>query len=132
MDYKLIFLFDGACPLCLREVNFLKDKDKLGHIRFIDISSKEYDPSEYKNISYKTAMNNLHGLLNNGEIITGLSVLAYSYELVGLGWVYYLVKLPLISTLFGSIYKYWAKYRLLITGRNNEYKLCSSSCETIK
>ena len=132
MIHKLIFLYDGACPLCLREVNFLKDKDELGHIRFIDISSKEYDASEYKNISYKTAMNNLHGLLHNGEIITGLNVLAYAYELVGLGWVFYPVRIPLISNLLASIYNYWAKYRLLITGRKNEYKFCSYSCECIK
>jgi predicted DCC family thiol-disulfide oxidoreductase YuxK len=25
--WKIKLLFDGACPLCLREVNFLKRKD---------------------------------------------------------------------------------------------------------
>ena len=89
MKNKLTFLFDGGCPLCLRETNFLKKRDTLNQIAFIDINSKDYDQSLFNNISYSEAMSNLHGIMENGEIIRGLDVLAYSYELVGLGWVYY-------------------------------------------
>ena len=127
MDNDLIFLYDGDCPLCLKETNFLKTKDKLNKILFVDIS-KNYNPIDYKNISYKTAMSNLHGILNTGEIILGIDVLSYSYELVGLGWIYYPVKLPLLSQLIKLFYKYWAKNRLKLTGRNDLDKLCESNC----
>ena len=30
MQNKLTFLYDGACPLCRRETNFLKGKDEFG------------------------------------------------------------------------------------------------------
>ena len=40
MKNKLTFLFDGGCPLCLREINFLKKRDILSQISFIDINSK--------------------------------------------------------------------------------------------
>jgi len=43
MKNKLTFLFDGGCPLCLRETNFLKKRDILNQIAFIDINSKDYD-----------------------------------------------------------------------------------------
>jgi len=43
MKNKLTFLFDGGCPLCLRETNFLKKRDTLNQIAFIDINSKDYD-----------------------------------------------------------------------------------------
>ena len=72
---------------------------------------------------------NLHGIIENGEIIRGLDVLAYSYELVGLGWVYYPLKIKFLSPLFRLVYRYWAKYRLQITGRSNIEKLCTSKCE---
>ena len=55
MDYKLIFLFDGGCPLCLRETNFLKTKDTKKFINFVDININ-YIPEDFKNISYKKAM----------------------------------------------------------------------------
>ncbi len=129
MKKELTFLFDGGCPLCLRETNFLKTKDTSNQITFIDINSKDYDQRLFKGISYSEAMLNLHGILQNGKIIKGLDVLAYSYELIGLGWVYYPLKIKFLSPLLRLVYRYWAKYRLKITGRPNIENLCASQCE---
>ena len=127
MNYKLTFLFDGNCPLCLRETNFLKKKDTKEFINFVDISNN-YIPENFKNISYQQAMSNLHGILSSGEIIFGVDVLAYSYELVGFGWIYFPTKLPIISDFIRFLYKFWAKYRLKLTGRDNLEKICESKC----
>ena len=127
MNFKLTFLYDGGCPLCLRETNFLKKKDKKKFINFVDIS-KNYIPENFENISYKQAMANLHGILESGEIIFGVDVLAYSYELVGLGWIYLPTKLPILSDFIRFLYKYWAKYRLKLTGRDDLGKICESKC----
>ena len=129
MQNKLIFLFDGGCPLCLRETNFLKSKDELNKIDFVDINNVNYNPILFKDISYAEAMSNLHGILENGNIIKGLDVLAYSYELIGLGWVYYPLKIQFFAPVLRLFYKYWAKYRLEITGRSNIEKLCTSECK---
>ena len=129
MQNKLIFLFDGGCPLCLRETNFLKSKDELNKIDFVDINNVNYKPNLFKDISYAEAMSNLHGILENGNIIKGLDVLAYSYELIGLGWVYYPLKIEFLAPVLRLFYKYWAKYRLKITGRSNIEKLCTSECK---
>ena len=129
MQNKFIFLFDGGCPLCLRETKFLKKKDLLNKINFIDINNDSYNPSLYKDISYAEAMSNLHGILENGDIIKGLDVLAYSYKLIGFGWVYYPLKIEFLAPLLRLFYQYWAKYRLKITGRSNIEKLCTSECE---
>ena len=129
MKNKLTFLFDGGCPLCLRETNFLKKRDILKLIAFIVINSKVYDESLIKEMSYSEAMSNLHGIMENGEVIKGLDVLAYSYELIGLGWVYYPLKIKFLSPILRLVYRYWAKYRLQITGRSNIEKLCTSKCE---
>ena len=129
MQNKLIFLFDGGCPLCLRETNFIKRKDDLNKIEFVDINNDNYNPNRFKDISYSEAMSNLHGILENGDIIKGIDVLAYSYELIGLGWVYYPLKNKFLSPVLRSFYQYWAKYRLKITGRSNTLKLCKSECE---
>ena len=129
MQNKLIFLFDGGCPLCLRETNFLKSKDELNKIDFVDINNVNYNPILFKDISYAEAMSNLHGILENGNIIKGLDVLAYSYELIGLGWVYYPLKIEFLAPVLRLFYKFWAKYRLKITGRSNIEKLCTSECK---
>ena len=129
MKIKLTFLYDGGCPLCMRETNFLKSRDTFKRIKFVDINSKNYDQILFKDISYSEAMLNLHGILENDTIIKGLDVLAYSYELVGLGWVYLPLKVKFLSPILRLAYRYWAKYRLQITGRPNIEKLCTSRCE---
>jgi len=128
MQNKLIFLFDGGCPLCRRETSFLKRKDVLNKINFVDINNDGYNPVLFKDISYKEAMSNLHGILENGDIIKGIEVLAYSYELIGIGWVYYPLKIKFLSPVLRLFYQYWAKYRLKITGRSNIEKLCTTKC----
>ena len=129
MRKKLIFLFDGGCPLCLRETNFLKAKDVFKKINFVDINNEKYDPVLFNDISYKEAMSNLHGILENGDIIKGLDVLAFSYELIGLGWVYYPLKIEFLAPVLRLFYQFWAKYRLKITGRSNIEKLCTTDCQ---
>ena len=129
MQNKFIFLFDGGCPFCLRETNFLKSKDELNKIEFVDINNVNYNPTLFNDISYAEAMSNLHGILENGNIIKGLDVLAYSYELIGLGWIYYPLKIEFLAPVLRLFYKYWAKYRLKITGRSNIEKLCTSECK---
>ena len=131
MQNKLTFLYDGGCPLCKRETDFLKVRDKFGNIKFVDINSDNYDPINYQNISYKKAMSNLHGILHNGNLIQGLDVLAYAYQLVGLGWVYFPIKIPIISNILKIFYSFWAKYRLKITGRNSLEILCDSECKEL-
>ena len=129
MKNKLTFLFDGGRPLCLRETNFLKKRDVSNQIEFVDINSKNYDETLFNDISYSEAMSNLHGIIENGKIIRGLDVLAYSYELIGLGWVYFPLKIKFLSPILRLVYRYWAKYRLQITGRSDIEKLCNSQSE---
>ena len=53
MQNKLTFLYDGGCPLCKRESDFLKGRDKFGNIKFVDINSDDYDPKKYPELSKK-------------------------------------------------------------------------------
>ena len=131
MQNKLTFLYDGGCPLCRRETDFLKRRDQFGNIKFVDINSENYDPTNYQNISFEKAMSNLHGILHNGNLIQGIDVLAYAYQLVGLGWIYFPTKIPIISYLLKISYSFWAKYRLKITGRDELETLCDSKCKEL-
>ena len=46
-SYEIKLLYDGECPLCLREVNFLRQKDaRRGKVIFVDIADDNYSPEE--------------------------------------------------------------------------------------
>lgn len=139
-NWKVKMLYDGECPLCMREVNMLMERDKqYGAIKFVDISSDKFSAEENQGLDYETAMGRIHAILSDGTVVTDVVAFRKLYEAVGLGWVYAITKYEPIATIADSVYGIWAKYRLPITGRppleqvlearRNKGELCNSDKE---
>ncbi|WCJ36041.1 hypothetical protein M5689_017263 [Euphorbia peplus] len=117
-NWKIKMLYDGDCPLCMREVNMLRDRNKtFGTIKFVDISSEHYSPQDNQGLDYKTAMGRIHAILSDGTVVTDVDAFKGLYEQVGLGWVYAITKYEPIGRMANAVYGVWAKYRLQVTGR---------------
>ncbi|KAA8542636.1 hypothetical protein F0562_023865 [Nyssa sinensis] len=117
-NWKIKMLYDGDCPLCMREVNMLRERDeRYGAIKFVDISSDEYSPDENQGLDYQTVMGRIHAIQSDGTVVTDVEAFRKLYEAVGLGWVYAITKYEPIATIADALYGVWAKYRLQITGR---------------
>jgi len=126
ISYEIKLLYDGECPLCLKEVNFLRKKDNgKGKIAFVDIASPDYCPADNQGIDYETAMNRIHGILADGTVIKNVEVFRTIYEILGMGWIYAVTKLPIIGWIADQIYGIWAKSRLQLTGRPSLGKIIS-------
>ena len=117
-NWKIKLLYDGECPLCLREVNFLQKRDAgRGKVAFVDIAANDYNPEENAGIDFETAMGRIHGILPDGTVIKNVEVFRRVYEALGMGWVYAITKLPVLGALANFIYGIWADLRLRLTGR---------------
>ena len=117
-DWKIKLLYDGECPLCVREVNFLTKKDRgRGIVKFVDIADPNYDPQENAGVDFVTAMGVIHGILPDGTVIKNVEVFRQVYEQLGMGWVYAITRIPLVGKLADWLYGIWANWRLKITGR---------------
>lgn len=119
-SWKIKLLYDGECPLCVREVNFLQKRDALrGLVAFVDIADDDYNPEENAGIDFETAMGRIHGILPDGTVIKNVEVFRRVYEVLGMGWVYAVTKLPIVGAIANFIYGIWADWRLALTGRPN-------------
>jgi len=119
-NWEIKLLYDGECPLCLREVNFLLLRDAgRGKVAFVDIAADDYNPEENAGIDFETAMGRIHGILPDGTVIRNVEVFRKVYETLGMGWVYAITKLPVMGALANFIYGIWADLRLRLTGRPN-------------
>ncbi|XP_066344817.1 uncharacterized protein At5g50100, chloroplastic-like isoform X4 [Miscanthus floridulus] len=91
--WRIKMLYDGDCPLCMREVNMLRERNKsYGTIKFVDISSKDYSPDDNQGLDYETVMGRIHAILSDGTVVTDVEAFRKLYEEVGLGWVYAVTK----------------------------------------
>ena len=116
--WRIKLLYDGECPLCLREVNFLQKRDAgRGLVAFVDIADESYKPEDNANIDFKTAMGRIHAVLPDGTVVKNVEVFRRVYEALGMGWVYAITKLPIVGFIADSLYGIWADWRLKLTGR---------------
>jgi len=116
--WKIKLLYDGECPLCLREVNFLQKRDGgRGLVKFVDIADENYQPQENGGVDFETAMGRIHGVLPDGTVVKDIEVFRRVYEALGMGWVYAVTKLPILGAIADWIYGLWADRRLALTGR---------------
>ncbi|PON61064.1 Thioredoxin-like fold containing protein [Parasponia andersonii] len=117
-NWRIKMLYDGDCPLCMREVNMLRERnERYGTIKFVDISSEDYSPEENQGLDFETAMGRIHAILSDGTVVTDVEAFRKLYEQVGLGWVYAITKYEPMGKIADAVYGVWAKYRLPMTGR---------------
>lgn len=117
-SWKIKLLYDGECPLCVREVKFLRKTDAgRGIVNFVDIADPNYNPDANGGVDFAAAMGRIHGVLPNGTVIKNVEVFRRVYEELGMGWVYAITKLPAIANIADIIYGIWADWRLQLTGR---------------
>ncbi len=125
----LTLLYDGGCPLCVREVTMLRRRDLRIHganprLAFVDIDAAGYEPAAHAGISYRAAMGRMHGVQADGTVLRDLAVFREAYRLVGLGWLYAPSDWPLLRPLVDAAYGFWARWRLRLTGRPDLDQLC--------
>ena len=107
---------DGDCPLCSREVDWLRRLDQQGELRFTDISAPDFDPTP-TGASLEQLMRRIHARLPTGETLTGVEVFREIYARVGFARAVAVSRWPLISQLLDGAYVLFAKSRLRLTGR---------------
>ena len=125
----LTILYDGGCPLCLREVSFLRRRDTRLHpedprLAFVDIDTTDYAPADHGGISYREAMGRIHAITADGAVLRDVEVFRRAYTLVRLGWLYAPTGWPLLRPLVEGVYSLWATARLRLTGRPDLETLC--------
>lgn len=119
-SWRIKLLYDGECPLCVREVNFLTKKDAgRGIVNFVDIADINYSPEDNAGIDFATAMGRIHAILPDGTVIKNVEVFRRVYEELGIGWMYAITKLPMIGAIADWLYGVWADWRLKLTGRGD-------------
>ena len=117
-SYPLTVFFDGACPICDREIALMKRLDRRRQLEFCDFSAQEYDA-----VSSGFATEDLGAVIHarwaDGSVITGVEVFRAMWEAVGLGFLAKLSRLSLVEPLVLNAYAWFARNRLRLTGRSH-------------
>lgn len=108
--------FDGQCPLCRQEMDWLKRRDRLKRIRFTDLHDPTFDAAQL-GLTTSQLMAEIHGRLPDGTIISGAEVLRQLYSAIGFRWAVACSRLTVIRQILEAGYQLFARNRLRLTGR---------------
>jgi predicted DCC family thiol-disulfide oxidoreductase YuxK len=108
--------FDGACPLCMREIRMLRRRDHHARIEFTDIAAPGFD-ARALGTDQAALMARIHGRLADGTWIEGVEVFRQLYAAVGFRRLVAISRWPGIAQLAQLGYHLFARNRLRLTGR---------------
>lgn len=123
--WTIKLLYDGECPVCLKQVAFLRERDVHSQILYEDIAADDYDPDMNGGIDYEMAMKTIHGVLPDGTVVHGMETIRLLYDAIGLGWLSGPTGWPVLKPVFDRIYDWFSENRLTITGE----KMCDIECD---
>lgn len=113
--------FDGDCPLCRREIAFLRRLDRRQRIRFTDIAADGFSAA-MQGVDHDVLMAEIHGRLPDESWIRGVEVFRRLYAAIGWHPLVSMSRWPGVRQGLQLGYRVFARNRLRWTGR------CTTAC----
>ena len=106
--------YDGLCPLCQAEIQFLSGRNEAGLLSFVDINSDLYSP-ELVGVSCTQALASMCAQYDDGELLEGVDVFSEAYRRANLPKLAWLFSRPLLKPFWNAAYRFFAKHRYTIS-----------------
>lgn len=107
---SLTIYYDGECPLCLAEIHFLKSRNALNLLEFVDVADLQFDESAHK-LSCQLALATMQGRLGDGTLLEGIPVFAEAYKRANLPALAWLFSSRWLAPLLNASYYVFTKNR---------------------
>ena len=108
---RTLVFYDGACPVCAKEIAILRKHDHAGTLQPVDIAAPEFNEHEWP-VSIAGMNAALHVLRPDGVWLKAMPAIRHIYTAIGKGWMLAPTGWPLISTLFDRAYAWFAGNRM--------------------
>ena len=111
---KLTLFYDGACPLCQAEIQFLSRRNQARLLDFVDINSEHFDSAKI-GISCEQALAAMYGQYESGVLIQGVTVFSEAYRRADLPFLAWVFSRNSLQSIWQLAYRFFAKNRHAIS-----------------
>ncbi len=105
--------YDSQCPICRREIEWLKRRDRDGRLVAEDIALPTFHAELY-GLTQDAVERVIHGVMPDGRIVRRMDAIRQAYRAVGLGWVIAPTAWPVIRWFSDRAYDLFARNRVAI------------------
>ena len=103
-------LYDGDCPFCRSETDFLRRQDRHGRLILDTVADPSFDPARF-GLTREAVDGALHAFLPDGRMVTRMDAVRAAYAAVGRGWMAAPTGWPILRPLFDRAYRVFARNR---------------------
>jgi predicted DCC family thiol-disulfide oxidoreductase YuxK len=125
--FPLQVLYDGACSICAAEMGIYMRKAHEGRLRFVDLSSPDFDPAPYR-IAREALMYEMHAIDSQGRVYRGVEAFWAIWQAfpasTWYGLLGTLITLPGVNLLARLAYSGFARIRKYLPKRSCEDGAC--------
>ena len=116
--------YDEQCPLCRKEINFIRRRDKKGTLKLTDISAPNFN-ANLVDRSLDELMREIHGRYADGSLVTGVEVFREIYQRIGFGAVVVPTRWTGVRWMMDRMYNVFASLRYRHAKRRMEKQGCA-------
>jgi predicted DCC family thiol-disulfide oxidoreductase YuxK len=121
---RLTVYYDGLCPICRREIDWVRRRDKARALQLVDFAAADFNAGD-AGIPEVQLMQEIHAQAADGEVLRGVEVFRQMYSLIGMGWLLAWTKWPLARPIANTAYRAFAALR----PRLSAYRLDDKTCD---
>lgn len=122
-EFPLRIFYDGACPVCSREIEHYHRQDRRGRLVPVDISPADFNPEPF-GISRQAFVAELHAIDHNDKVYRGVEAfraiwlafpdrMAYRLLATVVAW-------PVVNPVARLVYRWFARVRPRLSGRKSQ------------
>ena len=123
-SYPITIFYDGACGMCVAQMDKFRARDREKRLNFVDISSPEFKP-ESLGIDPKLAQKYIYARDSGGQIVRGVDAFIWLWLATDYYFLPRLVDLPGIKQMGRFFYRLVSRSRYLFGKRKN---VCDFHC----
>ncbi|SDS83201.1 thiol-disulfide oxidoreductase DCC family protein [Pseudomonas oryzae] len=109
-SWPLTLYYDGACPLCAREIRLLRRHASAARLQLVDIAAADFDPAPL-GLSLARLQERLHARFADGRWVSGLDATFWSWCAAGLGRWAAPLRWPPLRPLLELAYRLFCRLR---------------------
>ena len=129
-DGRFRMLYDGACPLCSREVLGLQRR-RPDAIDAVDITAADFAVGALDldvELDYARLQAAMYGIRPDGGVTVGMATLREGYRRAGLGWLIAWTGWWPARPVFDAGYRQFARHRMRISRWLGRVEDCGERC----
>ena len=129
-DGRFRMLYDGACPLCQREVLGLQRR-RPDAIDAVDITAADFDVGALDlgvELDYARLQAAMYGIRPDGGVTVGMATLREGYRRAGMGWLLGWTGWWPARPVFDAGYRQFARHRMRISRWLGRVEDCGEQC----